>query len=202
MKKELQDRYRTGEIAFTPREVELLKQKAPNREDELIILMGIGTALRREDLAIVTIENINLQEGTLHFHEQKKDRRERPTRGPGGKRIPGKVIEERWRTIPLTPKLIEALGKYISSLPKDQDYLFPMTGRTMYNHLQAICDRAKVKRRPFHALRATMIKRAQRAGWPPEAVAKFTGDRLDTIQAHYSVPSEGEMKEISEKELI
>jgi hypothetical protein len=48
-----------------------------------------------------------------------------------------------------------------------------------------------------------MIKNAQRAGWPPEAVAKLTGDTLQVIQAHYTVPSSAEMRELAQgKELI
>ena len=186
--------YKTGELAFTDKEVALLIQKAPSREDELIILMGIGTGLRREDMAEVLISNIDLREGTLTFHEHKKDKRDRETH---------KIIEEQWRTIPLTPNLQEAIRKYLPGLPRDQTRLFPMTGRTLFNRLQKMCDHAEIPRRPVHALRATLVKRAQRAKWPPEAVAKLTGDTLNVINAHYAVPSMAEMKELAkEKDLI
>jgi integrase len=202
MRKDKRDRYRTGEMAFSPKEVEALLHAAPSREDELVLLMGLGTGLRREDMAEVLIRNINLQEGTLLFHEHKKDRRAKGYRSRRGRFHPGKVIEEAWRTIPLTPKLQEAIRKYLPMAPSNVR-LFPMTGRTLYNRLRYTCDKAGIPRRPFHALRATMIKGAQRAGWPPEAVAKLTGDRLDTIQAHYTVPSEAEMRELAAgKELI
>jgi integrase len=202
MRKDTIEKYRTGEVAFAPTEVEALLRNAPTHEDELILLMGLGTGLRREDMAGILIRNINLEEGTLLFREHKKDRRERGRWTRRGRYIPGKVVVEAWRTIPLSPRLQEAIRKYLPTAPSNVR-LFPMTGRSLWNRLDRMCELAGIPPRPFHALRATMIKNAQRAGWPPEAVAKLTGDTLQVIQAHYTVPSSAEMRELAQgKELI
>jgi integrase len=174
--------YTTGELAFTDKEIEALLRVAPTREDELIVLIGISLGLRRVDMAALKTTNVNLKEGQLIYHEEKKDRE---------------------RTVPISPKLVEVLRKYIAGIPKDQNLLFPMTDRTLYNRLRRMCDLAGIKRRPFHALRATCIKRAQRRGWKPEEAARLVGDTLRVIQEHYTTPSDAEMAEVArEKELL
>jgi len=41
------------------------------------------------------------------------------------------------------------------------EFLFPFSGRTAYNRLQAYCECAGIQKGSFHALRATCIKFAQ-----------------------------------------
>lgn len=174
--------YTTGEKAFTDKEVEALIRVAPTREDEMIILMGVSLGIRRIDMAHILINNIDLKEARLTFHEKKK---------------------KRDRTVPLSPRLVEALRKYLVSLPKDQELLFPVSDRTLYNKLREMCDLAGIPRRPFHALRSTMIKRAQRRGWRVEEAARMVGDTIEVVQEHYSTPSETELAEVArEKELL
>lgn len=178
-------RYTTGELAFTDKEVDLLFQAADSYQKDMVLRVALATAMRREDLAGIRIRDINLNGGYLAYQEKKK------------KRI---------RRIPIPPSLVVALRKYLTIPPAPgevDDRLFPVTGRTLFNYLQEMCDRAGIPRRPFHALRATAIKRAQRRGWTPEQVAALTGDTIEVIQAHYSTPSEAEMAEVMrEKELI
>jgi integrase len=96
------------------------------------------------------------------------------------------------------------ITQLINSRGKDQcEYIFSKTGRTAYTRLQKYCDKAGIPRRPFHALRATCIKRCQAAGWSIEQVAKLTGDTIAVIQEHYSWPSSSEMQEVAmEKPVI
>jgi integrase len=175
-------RYTTGELAFTDKEIEALITVAPSREDELLVLIGISLGLRRSDMAALKVRNIDLKEARLTYHEEKKNRD---------------------RTVPLSPKLVESLRKYLAGIPKEQEFVFPYTDRTLYNRMKVMCDLAKIPRRPFHALRATCIKRAQRRGWTPEQAARLVGDTIGVIQAHYITPSEAELAEtVKQKELI
>ena len=190
----------TGEVSFTKKEVEKLLAACTNLEDEVMLRLAVTTGLRRVDLSRVTIQNI--REGSLTFHEHKKDRRKE-----------GKVIEERWRTIPLSPVVIqkieqlkEALGK--EGQKKNEGYLFSWGksewgDKTAFNRLQALCSRAGIPERPFHALRSSAVKLMQASGYTPEEVAKITGDTIAVIQQHYATPTDAELMErVKAKELI
>jgi integrase len=181
------NRYRTGELSFTPREYEKILTVCNTLEEELLIQMAVSTGLRRIDISRIRIGDIDLSNGHLAYYEHKKRRN---------------------RVIPLSPKILQLLKKYLNSLPKNQEYLFSWGknqygDRTAYRRVQDLCDRAGIPRRPFHALRATCIKFCQKAGWSPEQVSELTGDTIRVIQEHYATPSKQEMCElVREKEII
>lgn len=170
-------KYKSGEKALSKKEYEKLISVIDNLEDELLIKMAITTGLRREDLCNVRISNINLTDGILTFHEQKK-KTDRP--------------------IYLNPDVIQLIKKFIKTQEK-RDYLFSYCGRSAYRHLNKWCVVAGIPERPFHALRATCVKFCQAAGWKPEEVSKLTGDSIRVIQEHYSTPSDGDMRDAVQK---
>jgi integrase len=181
--------YRTGEWSLTQKEYDKILDVCQSIEEELLIKLAVSTGLRREDIVNIEIDNIDLKNNRLRFVEKKK------RLYVGG---PSKI-----RDIPLGPKLTQLINKHIRTVDKDQTKLFSFKGRTAFNRLQELCDRAEIERRPFHALRATCVKFCQKAGWSPEEVCALTGDTLSVIQKHYAVPSETEMKEAATtKEII
>jgi hypothetical protein len=152
----------SGERALTPTEYTKLLEVCQTQEEILMLHLAIGLGLRRTDLSQIRMSDVDLQNTKLSYYEHKK---------------------RRTRTVPLSPKLVQTLQIYLSSLGKGhrKKYLFAWGGtkygdRTAHRHLQALCDRARIPRRPFHALRATCIKFCQRAGWSPEQTAKLVGD--------------------------
>ena len=174
------DRYKSGEKALSKKEYEKLISVIDNIEDELLIKMAITTGLRREDLLNVEIKNLDLEECTLIFDEQKKN-----------------VT----RQIFLNPDIVLLIKKFIKT-QDERKKLFSFTGRTAYRHLNHWCLIAKIPERPFHALRATCVKFHQQAGWSIETIANLTGDSIRVIQEHYQTPSVGEMKELSKTKPI
>lgn len=171
------ERYRSGEKALTPREYEKLISVIDHLVDEVLIKLAVSIGARREDLASIKVVDINLDELRLSFYEQKK---------------------RRIHTVPLSPEMARLIRQLLNTRGKNQsEYLFPFTGRTAYDRLQKYCDKAGIPRRPFHALRATCIKRCQAAGWSIEQVARLTGDTIAVIQEHYAYPSSSEMHEIA-----
>jgi len=175
--------YRTGEKALTPKEYEKLMSVVDRLDDEVIFKLAICTGARREDLANIKVSNIDLEELTVSFYEQKKSR---------------------IHTVPISQEMSRLIKQLLNSRGKHQsEYIYPWTGRTAYDRLQKYCDKAGIPRRPIHALRATCVKRCQAAGWSIEQVARLTGDTIGVIQHHYSWPSRSEMKEVAnEKPLI
>lgn len=178
---------RTGEKSLTPKEYQKLLAVCNNLEEEVLLKVAVGLGLRRRDIASIKISNIDLTESRITYYEHKKDRD---------------------RTVPLGPDLSQLLRKYISTLHKNQVFLFKWGrgkygDRTAHRRLTFLCDRAGVPRRPFHALRATCIKFKQVEGWPVEATAKLVGDTIAVVQEHYATPSDAELSELmKEKEGI
>lgn len=177
------ERYTTGEKALTENEYEKLMAIVDNLEDECLFTVAISTGLRRFDVTNIQIANIHFNTDDhpgnwLTYNEKKK-----------GNRI---------RTIPLNDKSVQVIKKLINTRSKKDKNpkLFSFNDRTAYERLKRACIKADIPQRPFHALRATCIKRCQRAGWTPEQVSALTGDTIAVIQEHYSTPSISEMREV------
>lgn len=188
--------FTSGELAFTMNEYEKLHSCITNIEDLVMIELAISTGIRREDIGhgnvkrkryvegkniihhIITgikVSDIDFEEKTLLFYESKKDR---------------------MYSVPIEDSLIQSIKMLLNTDgKKKRKYLISYSGRTCYNRLQEYCDKAQIPGRAFHVLRASCIKFHQNTGWSPEAVAKLTGDTIQTIQEHYLTPSYGEMKE-------
>ena len=195
------DRYTTGEDALSPKEWGKLIAVVDSLEDEVMLKMTVTKGFRREDIGHGTIqrqrknkkvqkttgikiENIhmNKDDKNLLYYESKKDRH---------------------REVPLNDTDITLIKKLINSRGKHQhEYLITYSGRTAYRKLQEYCDKAGIRRRPFHALRATCIKFCKAAGWSDEQVARLTGDTISVIQEHYATPSTSEMAEVAESKPI
>ena len=174
------DKYRSGQKALTHKELDKLMEVIDNIEDELLIILAVTTGLRREDLCSVKTKNIDLQEGTLTFHESKKNKD---------------------RTIYLSPKAVTLISKFLKTQEK-RDNLFSFCGRTAYRHFNYWCRIAKIPERPFHALRATCTKFCHDAGWTDPQISDLTGDSIRVIQQHYMTPSRGEMKQAAQEKPI
>ena len=195
------DRYTTGEDALSSKEWDKLISVVDNLEDEVMLKMTVTKGFRREDIGHGTIkrkrknktvhittgikiENIHMDQDDkkLLYYESKKDR---------------------YREVPLNDTDITLIKKLINSRGKHQhEYLITYSGRTAYRKLQEYCDKAGIRRRPFHALRATCIKFCKSAGWSDEQVARLTGDTISVIQEHYATPSTSEMAEVAESKPI
>jgi len=174
--------YKTGQHALTRKEYENVLSVCGSLEDRVMVMLGVSLGLRRFDLVLVRVANIDFTNHQITYLEKKK-----------GNRV---------RVVPMGPKLEQEIRMLIKTLPKGQDTLMSFGDRQAYNRFAALCKKAGIGSRPFHALRATCVKFCQQAGWTPEQVAELTGDSLRVIQEHYAVPTAGEMKEtMREKEV-
>jgi integrase len=181
--------YRTGRDSLTPDEVERLLRAVLSYQEDVLLRVAIATGIRREDLVALTLEGVNAETGAIRFYESKK---------------------KRTRTVVVGGETLLALRRHVHELPAGTRYLFPsreqgvkhLSGKTAWNVLHRALERAGLKPRPFHALRATCIKLAQKKGWTPEQVSELTGDTIRTIQVHYSTPSHDEMAAVAREKAI
>jgi integrase len=181
--------YKTGRDALTPDEVTAVLAHVTSYPDEFLLRLAIATGIRREDLVRIQVHDVDAAVGTIGFWESKKRR-------------PWKVH--------LSEEMTRRLTQHVSTLPPKSQYLFPtrqsgrghISGKTAWNVLDRALKAAGLAPRPFHALRATCIKLAQKKGWTPEQVSELTGDTIRTIQTHYSTPSHDEMSQVAKEKAI
>lgn len=154
--------YRSNSL--TIEEQELLLKFTDSYEDEVLFKLALYGGLRRADVVGIEIANINFQERTLRFWEQKK---------------------RRYWTIPIKDSLMHSLKKYVA-IKKGERFLFDFSDRTAYNKLQRTLKRAGItKNISFHDLRRSMIKTAKKRGISRGAVAQITGDSIRVIERYY-----------------
>lgn len=170
------ERYKSGEFALTPKEVEQFLAVITDVRDLALFQVALSAGLRRDDIVNIKKADINFEEKKLAFNEKKK------------KRI---------HTVYLPDKVLTTIKMVLNAFPKEKDKrLFPISSKTAYNKFQTYLERSGLHQRPFHCLRATCIKLCQARGWHETKTAAHVGDRVATIQEHYLVPSAAEMREI------
>jgi integrase len=173
------ERYKSGEKALTPKEVEQFLAVITDIRDLALFQVAITAGVRRDDIVNISKKDIDLKEQTLAFREKKK------------KRI---------HTVYLPAKVLTTIQMVFNAYPHEKDSrLFPISSKTAYNKFQEYLVRAGLEKRPFHSLRATCIKLCQAKGWSETKTAALVGDRVTTIQEHYLTPSKAEMKEITKE---
>ena len=181
-------RGRSGKLALTELQVKKLFDTIDTLMDEVLFRLAISTGIRREDIVKIKWKDVDLKAYAMTFYEKKK---------------------KQTRLVFIGGKVVKAIEKYLKYLNKKQPWLFPgrkknkhINGKTAYNHLQTFLKKADLPGRPFHALRATCIKLAQKRGWSIEEVMVLTGDTFRTIKEHYDTPSDEEMKNATQNSPI
>lgn len=155
--------YRSNSLSIE--EQEKLLASLEELEDMALFQLELTTGIRREDIANINIQSIDLGNRKLSFYEQKKKR----------------ILE-----VPLTPKTVQILKMFIDTKPKNAQRLFDFSGRTAYNKLQKALQKAGIQKQlSFHDLRRTFIKNAKKNGLSVKAVAQIVGDTVETVQEHY-----------------
>jgi len=176
---------RAADESFTTTEIRKLLEVCDNLMDEVIIYLGIHLGLRRQDMVRIKIASIDFNNHLVHYYEEKKDRH---------------------RALPLAPKLEQLLKKYVNTR-RGEEWLFPYGkskwgDRSLWNRLNRLCDKAGIRRREFHALRATCVKLLRKQGWKDIEIAEILGDNIDVMRYHYGAPNIEDLKELMNRTRI
>jgi integrase/recombinase XerD len=164
-------------FALSNQEIERCLAVCDSTEKEIIIRLGYTLGLRRGDMAILKMADVDVENHQLKYFEEKKDR---------------------IRVVPLTTELELALKKHMSG--QRREYLFRRaSGSTLYRRFQEILQEAKIikpdENRPFHALRGTCYKYWQKKNMPIPQIAELLGDTLETAMKHYGTATFGEISD-------
>ncbi len=182
----------SGEFALDKKEIKKFLSVIDDMKHEVLFKLELATGMRRADIVAVERENINERKRYIDFIETKKNKIHR---------------------VYIGRELMNKLVQYIN-LERPSRWLFPspkmgkfknkhMHERQAHKIFQYYLRKAKLIGKkdniPFHALRATCIKRALRKGWTVAQVAKLVDDKPKTIHEHYITPSIKDLKLVSEK---
>ncbi|MFW3145986.1 MAG: tyrosine-type recombinase/integrase [Thermoplasmatota archaeon] len=168
--------------SLTFKEVQELIDACNTLEEKALIEVALSTGIRRNDIINIEVNRVDLDNHKLVFWEEKKDRL--------------------WM-VAIPPEVVQTLRMYIRTLPEEQRYLFPFSGRTAYNKVQKILRRTSIRKHiPFHSLRRTYIRLSKRLGRDTRFVMDQTGDTARVILEHYEGYTVDEMSEMMKEDNI
>lgn len=169
----------SGEKALTKGQVDKLLENVDVLDHMGLLMLAIDGGIRRDDIIRIRAKDFNHADGAITFYEKKK---------------------KRTKTIYIGDRTATTLKMMIDK--NRSEWLFPsnrpkkhLSSKTAYNVLNRYLKRLGIPARGFHSLRGTCSKLKLDAGWTVHEVAKLLGDRPETVQAHYTTPSDEEMKE-------
>lgn len=177
------DQYKTGEHSLTAKEAKKLVDTCEDFTEKMLLKTALVTGIRRNDISKLSWNNIDWEERSITFYESKK---------------------RRTHKVYINDEFLAEL-KQLKSTQDKEYYLFPgrseqrygkghISSRSCYDVLQRNLERAGLRKRPFHSLRATCVKLCQEKGWSVEQSAKHIGDTVSVVQRHYTTPSIDEMR--------
>lgn len=175
---------------FTPTQVKMLTDAAPDQDWKTVILLGYYTAARLKDCAEMTPENVNFTAGTIEYYPQKTE---------GQSEEDGKVI------IPLHPELEKHLMN-LCGTDKPMEFLCPDLANKDVGGAHGLSQRfidimktagidpkkgaGKGKRKfsklSFHSLRHSFNSALANAGVAQETRMKLTGHKSTSVNTGYT----------------
>ena len=169
-------------LSLSLEELQRLVNACDTLEDKALIELAVTTGIRREDIVNIDKMNVDLDAKIIRFWEKKKGR---------------------FWSVVLEPTVIQTLRLYMKDIPSNKRFLFNFSGRTAYNKLQKLMEKAGIKKHlEFHGLRRTFIRLSKKLGREVRYVMEQTGDTARVIIDEYEGYTIDEMIEITESNTI
>lgn len=151
--------------ALTESQIRSLLSAIDNIRDDALIRLGLSVGLRVSEVATIRTSEIDFERGIIKIWDEKKDK---------------------WRIIMPTTESMSAIKKYLNSLPKHPQYLFPMTTKTVERLIQGYSKKVLGFVISWHSLRTTYVSRSVELEQSPAVVMVNTGDSPATILKYYA----------------
>jgi len=158
-------RKRNPNRALTEAQIRLLLSSIENIRDDALIRLGLSVGLRVSEVVSIRTSEIDFDRCLIQVWDEKKDQ---------------------WRTVWPTTETISAIRKYMNSLPKTPQYLFPISAKTVERTIQKYSKRALGFAVSWHSLRTTYVSRSVELEQSPAVVMVNTGDSPATILKYYT----------------
>jgi integrase/recombinase XerD len=145
-------------------EIKRLLFAIENNRDDALIRLGLSVGLRVSEVVTIRTSEIDFDRGIIKIWDEKKDK---------------------WRLVMPTLETMSAIRKYLNSLPKQPQYLFPISTKTVERIIQSYSKKALGFIISWHSLRTTYVSRSVELEQSPAVVMVNTGDSPATILKYY-----------------
>ncbi len=150
---------------LTEAEIRRLLFAIENNRDDALVRLGLSVGLRLSEVVTIRTSEIDFDRGLIKIWDEKKDK---------------------WRFVMPTLEMMSAIKKYLNSLPKEAQYLFPISAKTIERIIQAHSRKALGFVISWHSLRTTYVSRSVELEQSPAVVMANTGDSPSTILKYYT----------------
>ena len=151
--------------ALTEAQIRLLLSSIENIRDDALIRLGLSVGLRVSEVVSIRTSEVDFDRGLIKIWDEKKDK---------------------WRHIMPTTEAMGAIKKYLNSLPRQPQYLFPFSFRTVERIIQGYSKKALGFTISWHSVRTTYVSRSVELEQSPAVVMANTGDSPATILKYYA----------------
>jgi len=167
--------------ALTEAQIRSLLHEIDSIQDDALIRLGLSTGLRVSEVASIRTSEIDFEGGLIKIWDEKKDR---------------------WRLVMPTLDALSATKKYLNSLNKHPQYLFPKSAKTVERIIQKYSKTALGFVISWHSLRTTYVSRSVELEQSPAVVMTNTGDSPATILKYYTKLPEVVMRRFVESKPV
>lgn len=150
---------------LTESQIRVLLSSIENIRDDALIRLGLSVGLRVSEVVSIRPSEIDFDRGIIKIWDDKKDK---------------------WRLIMPTLEAMSAIKKYLNSLRKHLQYLFPLSGKTVERIIQRYSKHSIGFVISWHSLRTTYVSRSVELEQSPAVVMANTGDSPATILRYYT----------------
>jgi integrase len=151
--------------ALTESQIRILLAATDNIRDDALIRLGLSVGLRVSEVVSIRTSEIDFERGLIKIWDEKKDQ---------------------WRLIMPALETISAIRKYLNSLPKQPQYLFCISAKTVERIIQRYSKNVLGFVISWHSLRTTYVSRSVELEQSPAVVMANTGDSPATILKYYA----------------
>lgn len=167
--------------ALTEPQILSLLHSIDNIRDDALIRLGLTVGLRVSEVVSILTSNIDFERGLIKIWDEKKDI---------------------WRPVMPTLDAMSAIRKYLNSLGKQPQLLFPFSAKTAERIIQKYSKQALGFVISWHSVRHTYVSRCVELEQSPAVVMVNTGDSLATILKHYTKLPEVVMRRFVESKPV
>lgn len=161
----IRKRNRFPNCALTEQQIRILLSSIENIHDDALVRLGLSVGLRVSEVVSIRTSEIEFDRGLIKIWDEKKDK---------------------WRLVMPTLEAMSAIKKYLNSLSKQPQYLFPMSTKTVERIIQKYSKQVLGFVFSWHSLRTTYVSRSVELEQSPAVVMLNTGDSPSTILKYYT----------------
>ncbi len=158
-------RNRLPNRALTEAQIRVLLSSVDNIRDDALVRLGLSVGLRVSEIVSIRTSEVDFDRGLIKIWDEKKDK---------------------WRLVMPTLEAMSAIKKYLNALPRQPQYLFPLSAKTVERVIQRYSKHVLGFVVSWHSLRTTYVSRSVELEQSPAVVMANTGDSPATILKYYT----------------